>query len=47
MDAELVAQAAVAICRLTAERDTVLVTHDAAAAALLGWPVVQLHPYQS
>lgn len=47
MDAELVAQAAAAICRLTAERDTVLVTHDAAAAALLGWPVVQLHPYQS
>ena len=46
MDAELVAQAAGTICRLTGERDTVLVTHDENAAALLGWPVVQMHPYQ-
>ena len=42
MDAELVAQAAKTIVRLAAGRDTLLVTHDAAAAALLGWPVVQL-----
>lgn len=47
MDAELVAQAAAVICRLAAGRDTVLVTHDAAAAALLGWPVIQMHPCQA
>lgn len=47
MDAELVAQAAGVICRLTAGRDSILVTHDASAAQLLGWPVVQLHPYQA
>lgn len=47
MDAELVTQAAAVICRLTGGRDTILVTHDAAAAHLLGWPVVQLHPYQA
>lgn len=46
MDAELVAQAAGTIRRLAGERDTVLVTHDENAAALLGWPVVQMHPYQ-
>lgn len=45
MDAELVAQAAAAICRLAAGRDTILVTHDAAAVELLGWPVVQMHPH--
>lgn len=45
MDAELVAQAAACVCRLAAGRDTILVTHDAAAAALLGWPVVQMHPH--
>lgn len=47
MDAELVAQAAASVCRLAAGRDTILVTHDAAAAALLGWPVVQMHPHRS
>ncbi len=47
MDADLVAQAAETIRRLAGERDTVLVTHDAAAAALLGWPVVQMHPCQT
>lgn len=46
MDAELVAQAAGTIRRLAGKRDTVLVTHDENAAALLGWPVVQMHPYQ-
>lgn len=46
MDAELVAQAAGTIRRLAGERDTILVTHDENAAALLGWPVVQMHPYQ-
>lgn len=46
MDAELVARAAGTIRRLAGERDTVLVTHDENAAALLGWPVVQMHPYQ-
>ena len=44
MDAELVAQAAAVIRRLAAGRDTLLVTHDESAAALLGWPVVQMHP---
>jgi len=42
MDPELVAQAAQAAVRLAAGRDTVLVTHDEHAAALLGWPVVRL-----
>lgn len=45
MDAELVAQAAETIRRLAAGRDTVLVTHDENAAALLGWPVVQMRPW--
>lgn len=44
MDAGLVAQAAAAVVRLTAGRDAILVTHDAEAAALLGWPVVRLTP---
>lgn len=39
MDAELVAQAAAATVRLAGERPAILVTHDEAAAALLGWPV--------
>lgn len=42
MDAELVAQAAAATVRLTGDRPAILVTHDATAAALLGWPVRQL-----
>ncbi len=42
MDAELVAQAAAATVRLTGDRPAILVTHDAAAAALLGWPVRNL-----
>ena len=39
MDAALVAEAAAATVRLTAGRAALLVTHDAEAAALLGWPV--------
>ena len=39
MDAELVAQAAAATVRLAGGRPAILVTHDEAAAALLGWPV--------
>ena len=42
MDPELVSHAAAAVVRLTAKRDTVLVTHDEHAADLLGWPVVRL-----
>lgn len=42
MDAELVAQAAAVTVRLTADRPAILVTHDAAAADLLGWPVRHL-----
>lgn len=42
MDAELVAQAAAATVRLAGTRPAILVTHDTAAAALLGWPVRQL-----
>lgn len=41
MDAELVAQAAAATVRLAGNRPAVLVTHDEAAARLLGWPVRQ------
>lgn len=44
MDAELVASAAAAIRRLAAGRDTLLVTHDQNAAALLGWQVLELPP---
>ena len=44
MDADLAARAAAAVVRLTAGRDAILVTHDAEAAAWLGWPVVQLTP---
>ena len=39
LNAELVAQAAAATVRLAGERPAILVTHDEAAAALLGWPV--------
>lgn len=39
MDADLVAEAAAATVRLAGTRPTILVTHDAAAAELLGWPV--------
>lgn len=39
MDAELVAQAAAVTVRLAGNRPTILVTHDEAAAGLLGWPV--------
>ncbi len=41
MDAELVAQAAAAVVRLAGDRPVILVTHDAAATELLGWPVRQ------
>lgn len=44
MDPELVTHAAVAVGRLSAGRDTVLVTHDEHAAELLGWPVFRLKP---
>lgn len=44
MDAELVAQAAAAVVRLTGSRPAILVTHDSAAAELLGWPVRRLAP---
>lgn len=47
MDAELVAQAAAAAVRLTGSRPAILVTHDSAAAQLLGWPVRQLTPAQT
>lgn len=42
MDPELVTHAAAAVVRLSAGRDTVLVTHDEHAAELLGWPVFRL-----
>ena len=42
MDAELVADAVNATKRLTGERPTILVTHDRAAADLLGWPVKEI-----
>ena len=42
MDQALVGQAAAAAVRLAAGRDTLLVTHDRQAAALLGWPVPAL-----
>lgn len=42
MDDALVGEAAGAVVRLTAGRDTLLVTHDHEAARLLGWPVVTL-----
>lgn len=42
MDAALTAEAAAAVVRLTGERDTILVTHDAGAARLLGWPILKL-----
>ena len=42
MEAALAARAAAAIRRLAAGRDTLLVTHDAAIADLLGWPVYHM-----
>ena len=42
MDAELVAAAVNATKRLAGERPTILVTHDRAAADLLGWPVKEV-----
>lgn len=42
MDAELVADAVNATKRLAGERPTILVTHDRAAADLLGWPVKEV-----
>lgn len=42
MDAALVEQAAAATVRLVNRRDCILVTHDRTAAALLGWPVVEM-----
>lgn len=42
MDDALVDRAAAAAARLAAGRDTLLVTHDRAAAGLLGWPIVSL-----
>ena len=42
MDAELVADAVNATKRLAGARPTVLVTHDRAAADLLGWPVKEV-----
>ena len=42
MDAALVTQAAAAIRRLAANRPTLLVTHDGAAAQLLGWKILQM-----
>lgn len=39
MDAELVVQAAAVTVRLAGARPVILVTHDAAAAEMLGWPV--------
>ena len=47
MDAELVAQAAATTVRLAAGRPAILVTHDSAAAQLLGWPVRRLTPVQT
>lgn len=44
MDPELVTHAAAAVVRLSAGRDTLLVTHDEHAAELLGWPVFRLKP---
>ena len=42
MDAELVGQAAATAVRLAGSRPAILVTHDGAAAELLGWPVRRL-----
>ena len=42
MDAELVADAVAATKRLAGARPTILVTHDRAAADLLGWPVKEV-----
>ena len=42
MDAELVEDAVKATKRLTGTRPTILVTHDRAAADLLGWPVREI-----
>ena len=42
MDAELVGDAVAATKRLAADRPTILVTHDRAAADLLGWQVKEI-----
>lgn len=42
MDAELVEDAVAAVVRLAGDRPTILVTHDRAAADLLGWPLKEL-----
>ena len=42
MDADLVRDAAAVTRRLAGERPTILVTHDHAAAELLGWPIRKL-----
>ena len=42
MDAELVEDAVKATKRLTGTRPMILVTHDRAAADLLGWPVREM-----
>ena len=42
MDADLVRDAAAVTRRLAGERPTILVTHDRAAADLLGWPVKEV-----
>lgn len=42
MDEALVADAAAATVRLAGQRDAILVTHDHAAARLLGWPIVEI-----
>ena len=42
-----IAGAAAATVRLTAGRPAILVTHDSAAAELLGWPVRRLTPVQT
>ena len=47
MDAELVTRAAAAVVRLAGNRPAILVTHDSAAAELLGWPVRRLTPVQT
>lgn len=46
MEEALAAKAASTIQRLAGQRDTILVTHDAAIARLLGWPLIQLSNYK-
>ena len=42
MDAELVRQAVQTTVRLVGQRPTILVTHDLAAAQMLGWTIREL-----